>query len=662
MPPALILPNTYALLRLPNQTSKLVKIIPDSSVISLGKFGAFPTDSLIYRPYHLTFDVLDEPGTSGLAVVSTEEITRDLLGEQLLTAREEEEGESEDAEEESGRAFSTKDADLVVLDDAGLDDERNNRETIDDPSAQKLSWKEIEELKREGGGSGKDIIAALMTSHTNIHQKTAYSLSKYALRKRSKYLKRFTVVPVDVSNLLDYLMAEKEPPKIMELQQEGLGLMLSLGNLRYCPDIKVGDEVRRGGRWLVVDETGGLLVAAVAERLGLLEYEPKYLKDRPDAANDSEESDDEDAGPSATAAPTEDGPPTKKAKLSHSHPPQQQHPPRPPAPPLPAPATANTITVVHPNEQPNLSLLKYFQYDTNTPPADHPLHTHLRTISYLSLLSPASDPALVPPERVPESVFRAWKSGKKSAYLRKWRRWERSARTVMETRAGGFDGLLVASWMDVEGLLAHLVPFVRGSGQVVVWRPERESLVRVVDACGKERKGEWLKKKENRIADGASSSTGLYCATAPGYPEPPSWETEILPKLPPMSNANVSYYLSPDASSSTSSSPEDITALLTPSSLPDLMPPPESGPRELDPTLLLAPTIHQTRVRRYQVLPGRTHPVMTSRGGAEGYVFVATRVVPVEGRVEAMGRGAGRKRNKAGAATGRGAEGGGGDE
>ena len=41
---------------------------------------------------------------------------------------------------------------MVPGDDAGLDDVRNNRETVDDPNAQKLSWKEIEELKKRGGG------------------------------------------------------------------------------------------------------------------------------------------------------------------------------------------------------------------------------------------------------------------------------------------------------------------------------------------------------------------------------------------------------------------------------------------------------------------------------------------------------------------------------
>ncbi|KAF8441203.1 Gcd10p family-domain-containing protein [Terfezia claveryi] len=645
MPPLTILPNTYVLLRLPNQTTKLIKVVPDSS-INLGKFGSFPTNSLIHRPYHLTFDILDSPPS--ISVVSTEEITRDILGEELARAADEEGAENGD--EEDGEVGERGDS-AMPGDDAGLDDVRNNRETVDDPNAQKLSWKEIEELKKRGGGqSGREIINALMTSHTAIHQKTAYSLSKYALRKRSKYMKRFTASPVDVSALLDHLMNEKEPGKVMEMQQEGLGLMLAQGNVRFCPDIQVGDELRRGGRWLVIDEAGGLLVAAIAERLGLLEYEPKYLNDdQEEVGSGTEDAEGYEAeGPLATntkAALEVDVPPLKKAKFSHdSQPVAASTRPRHALQNLthPLPATANTITVVHANEQPNLSLLKYFGYDPNTPPTSHPLYTHLRTISYLSLLSPSSDPTLTPPERVPEAIFKSWKSGKKSAYLRKWRRWERSARTVMETRGGEFDGLLVASWMDVKSLLGYLVPFVRGSGQVVVWRPEREGLVGVVDACGKEKKGEWLRRKER----------GELPEAGPGAV---NWE-EVLTRLQETTGA-LQYLVLEDEEAN--KDVVDITSLLTPHLLPDLVipspPNPDAKPnaatppsvKELDPTILLAPTIHSTTVRKYQVLPGRTHPVMTSRGGAEGYVFVATRVVPVEGKVEAMGKGGGRRQLRA---------------
>lgn len=487
-----------------------------------------------------------------------------------------------------------------------------------------------------------------MTFHANIHQKTAYSLSKYALRKRSKFLKRFTVLPIDVFSLLDHLMNEKEPAKVMEMQQEGLGLMLALGNVRHCPNVVVDSKVRRGGRWLVVDETGGLLVAAVAERLGLLEYEQKYLQSEQGGTEGVSASDTESDGGVDVTTTVDDGPPSKKLKLFHNAAPTSILP-RPISQALshPTPATANTITIIHPNEQPNISLLKYFNYDPNTPPISHPLYTHLHMVSYLALLSPSSDPTLEPPERVSESTYKSWRSGKKSAYLRKWRRWERAARAVMEARAGEFDGLLVASWMEVKSLLGYLAPLVRGSGQIVVWRPEREGLVSVVDACGKEMKGSWLRRKDaGEIPE-------------PQLPQAPKWEEAVLPYL---SNAWTSglppstmIYLIPDDPVKAHSQP-DITQLLALSALPDLIslserppaqstsaPPPPSK-KELDPTILLAPTIHSTTVRKYQVLPGRTHPVMTSKGGAEGYVLVATRVVPVEGKVDAMGRGGMRRK------------------
>ena len=58
----------------------------------------------------------------------------------------------------------------------------------------------------------------------------------------------------------------------------------------------------------------------------------------------------------------------------------------------------------------------------------------------------------------------------------------------------------------------------------------------------------------------------------------------------------------------------------------------------VDPRLLLGCSLVTSRARQWQVLPGRTHPMMTSRGGGEGYIFTARRVLPVEGKVEARGK------------------------
>lgn len=103
----------------------------------------------------------------------TEEITRDLLGQELEQAEAEAEADGElgrvqvseedivvhtGSEGVGGGGLISKDQSINLApvgpgDDSGLDDERNNRDTVDDPSAQRLTWAEIEELKRKGGGS-----------------------------------------------------------------------------------------------------------------------------------------------------------------------------------------------------------------------------------------------------------------------------------------------------------------------------------------------------------------------------------------------------------------------------------------------------------------------------------------------------------------------------
>jgi tRNA (adenine-N(1)-)-methyltransferase non-catalytic subunit len=58
----------------------------------------------------------------------------------------------------------------------------------------------------------------------------------------------------------------------------------------------------------------------------------------------------------------------------------------------------------------------------------------------------------------------------------------------------------------------------------------------------------------------------------------------------------------------------------------------------LDPTLLSIPTLQTARAVEWQVLPARTHPLMIARGGAEGYMFTATRLLEPETRAVARGK------------------------
>lgn len=438
---------------------------------------------------------------------------------------------------------------------------KTNRLTIDDASRQALTQQEIEELKKTT--AGQDVIDKILANHANLDEKTVFAKAKYMLRKRNKYLKRFTILPMDLGGLMGYVF-EKEPQRILEMREETLGLVTAWSNAHVTEDDEVGlgegGKMVGGGRWLVVDETGGLVVAALAERMGLL-HNPEDSEEEAQTGDQLRANGDatHTTNPETTSGPATIPPPP----TTNGHaPPPDDHPHLD----FPPPAPTNTLTLLHPAVQPNISLLKYFGYDANNPDPSHPLHTHLKPLSWLQLLHPAEDPTYREPPHIPEPDLQRWKSGKRGAYFKKRRRWERCKLIVDETRQGGFDGLVIASGMDPATILPHTVPLVRGGGHVVIYSPTAEPLVNIMDLYSKERRTAYI----SQLARGLSPST----------------DAEDFP---------------------------------------------------LDPRLLLAPTLQTSRVREWQVLPGRTHPVMTGRGGAEGYVFTARKVVPLEGGVEARG-------------------------
>jgi len=539
-----ILSGQNVLLRLPSGVHKIVRIAADTT-ISLGKFGTFPSNALLHRPYNLTYDILDN--NAGLRVVPAAEVTRDILGGGLR--QEQEQGVADDSHYDlayvAPAPASSADTAAAAAAAATPSEEvmRTNRMTVDTPDSQTLSWEEIEELKKTAGNSGKDIIQKLLAGHSAIDQKTPFSLQKYTLRKASKFLRRFSAHRLTVSSLTDYLPTQKEPYRFLDMRNHHLGLMLSLGNVVY------------GGRYLVVDETGGLLVAAVAERLGILNAPPPSTSTS--AASDAD-------GEAEPAEPTE--PEHKKRK------------------PDPPPPTRNTITLVHANEQPNLSLLTNFDYDANSPPTTHPLYAHLKTLTWLQILDPENDTTLIPPPTSAPEELAALKSGKRSAYYRKLRRWQKVSSAVADARAGNFDAVLVAAHISVPGVLKAVVPLVKSSGQVVVYSPSLEQATELADLYSSARRATWIQRRN----DGAATTPPTVAEDAAV-----DWDDEIP-----------------------------------------------------DPTLVLAPTVHRLNMRQYQVLPGRTHPVMTSRGGAEGCVFHGTRVLPVTGKVDARGAYASQKKKR----------------
>jgi len=302
------------------------------------------------------------------------------------------------------------------------------------------------------------------------------------------------------------------------------------------------------GRWLVVDETGGLLVANMAEQMGILH------------ASDSESQNSGQGIHNGTAATHE----IYQENLSKQEQPETVEHPRP-IHKFPKLADTNTITLIHANSQPNLSLLKYFGFDAGNPSPYHPLYKYLRTLSWLQLVAPQDDLGYLEPEKLPEEVVQTFKSSRKGNFYRKQRRWERIKKIVDETRQGGFDGLIIATVMDHTAILRHTIPLLRGAAQVVIYSPTIEPLTELADLYSSGRRSVFI--------------------TDP--PDPTSMPTKDFP---------------------------------------------------LDPTLLLSTTIQTIRCKPWQVLPGRTHPLMTGRGGSEGYIFSATRVLPASGKVEARGK------------------------
>ena len=530
------------------------------SIISTGKHGSFPANHILGRPYHLTYEIIDEPNLtthSSLRVVAAAELYADIVDEETSTPLELDSGKIVTRQDGAEYEVTGQDGSIIL---------RTNRNIIDDSTAQSLTMEEIEALKSEGGGSGKNLIAKLLESHSAIDQKTAFGLAKYTLRKEKKYLRRFTVLPVDVSLLSRWIMAEKEPLKIMEMKEEMIALIGSWSNVHYTLPTIVSDlgkgTMPAKGRWLVIDETGGLLVATVAEKLGFL------------TANES--CDDDSILRTALDANLDDQLPLVNGSsdlqyAAEGHLPCTTHEPAINRKPVGL-ARTNTITLIHANAQPNISLLRYFDFDASNPSPSHPLQRHLRTISWLQLLTPEEDNGYMEPEVVATETLQSWKSGKRGNYFRKRRRWERIKSIVDETRGGEFDGLLVASVMNLDTILHHTVPLLRGAAQVVIYSPTVEPLVEVVDLYSTARRAAFVR-------------------------DPP--DKSRLPN-------------------------EDFP---------------------LNPTLLLAPSIQTARSRSWQVLPGRTHPLMTGHGGAEGYIFTATRVLPAEGKIAARGNFKRRKLN-----------------
>ncbi|KAG6050374.1 hypothetical protein E4U39_004195 [Claviceps sp. Clav50 group G5] len=586
MSKSLVQPNGWVALRLPSGNLRVLQIAPNTT-ISLGKYGSFPSNLLIERPFHITYEVQEKrPGESfsRLRPVSGRELNEDILAETNVNENPSADGEAavvaEDGEE------------LALVDETGKVIARSNREIIDDSARQTLTTEEIEELKKKGASAGKELIAKLMLSHTAIDQKTSYSLAKYKLLKEKKFLRRFTVLPLDVVLLGQWLLEDKDAARVLEMRPEMMGLLGCWADVHFGGSPVEGVSEPHGGRWLVVDDTGGLLIAAMAERMGILypqSESEEYEEDAgvQEAPTQQQPADTNGTGTNGTEEVQQQQEPQEPQQTDQQ---QQQQQIRTNAPrnlkKRPRKddldehyALTNTLTIIHANAQPNLSVLRFFDYDAgdpNPPYPYHPLFTHLLPISWLQLVSPDDDLAYAEkPADVSPQVLASWKPNRRGNYHRKRRRWARTHEIVDATRAGGFSGLAVASTMDPISLLRHALPLLAGGSPIAIYSPTIELLEQLVDCFSIARRAAWV------------------------------------------------------------SSPPPETVGKTQAELDRW-----DGTKEfpINPTLVLGASVQSSRARRWQVLPGRTHPFMTGRGGADGFLFTGWRSIPAEGRISARGK------------------------
>ncbi|CCH40754.1 tRNA (adenine-N(1)-)-methyltransferase non-catalytic subunit [Wickerhamomyces ciferrii] len=258
--PTLIQYGHHVLIKLPSSGLKVAHVTEGGS-INLGKFGTFDLSGIVGFPFGQTFEVLDERKVR--AVKSTTYGNVDTLEpEDIPTADANADAAASDVvmdetSKENTPEPKTLGEKIDYLKRLDVKSSETNRDLLDiGAGSQALTMEEIETLKKtsKGANIGEAIIDKLIKSHANFNKKTIHSQEKYLKRKQQKFLRRFTVEYLGSSQLLQYYL-EKEASKVLDMSEETLGLLLSLGN------------IQSGGRYLVIDETSGVLIAALLERM-----------------------------------------------------------------------------------------------------------------------------------------------------------------------------------------------------------------------------------------------------------------------------------------------------------------------------------------------------------------------------------------------------------
>ncbi|KAL7422886.1 tRNA (adenine(58)-N(1))-methyltransferase non-catalytic subunit trm6 [Cryptotrichosporon argae] len=256
-------------LKLPSDTIKAVTTT-EGGLVQLGKFGAFPMSQLIGLHYDVTYEIVPGPNAGSDAEVerTDEESMNEAPGAGPDGNGKKKKAKGKGKGRDRGDVQEGRDGKHAgwknvlrplkqreVL-EAVVDDISETNEFIVDSRDERdlLTHEEIRDLKAQGV-TADEIIERQLEKHDAFALKTDFSKEKWMKRKESKYLQTIRPFAPTTPNIVNHY-ATRAPASILYLREDSLSQLLVHANVR--PD----------GRYLVVDDTGGLVTGAVLDRMG----------------------------------------------------------------------------------------------------------------------------------------------------------------------------------------------------------------------------------------------------------------------------------------------------------------------------------------------------------------------------------------------------------
>ncbi|CCH61438.1 hypothetical protein TBLA_0E03840 [Henningerozyma blattae CBS 6284] len=400
--------NQHVVLELPSGNLKIAELRPNNS-ISLGKFGAFYINDIIGYPLGSRFEINYEvkEGEEGFAEDSKEKKKPKHMQKKIPIGKAKLMIETPAINETSDDNEDRSDSIGTIADELEYENSLNNKNLNikGNPSEiQELSMAEIEEMKKQyANTNSQDIINKIIQSHKEFNLKTKYSQLKYLNRKKSKFSKEFIVHKMTGRLLLNYLIDKGDIQRIMDMSEESIGMILNYGN------------VKSNGKYLVIDETGGLLVYFMMERM--------------------------------FGHVTENDMENKKFE--------------------------GEIIVIHENEHVNLDLLKFSNYSEKF------IKKHIKSISILDFFEPPTEEEINNGfTKLTREELSKLSNGERNVYQRRIKGYYKQCQIVELTKNDRkYDGLIVASTLQLTQLIPRLGPKIHGSRSIICYSQFKEILL-----------------------------------------------------------------------------------------------------------------------------------------------------------------------------------------